>query len=275
MLFWGRQLSVLHSWRCLWECVICWWINCSLPGWRLWIWNRWLGACSSGNTFGRCRKCNAIVLWCSLVDWLGGRMQVRWIAHSRDPFFIVWWFNPTYEDIIKNQHFGASVPISDALRKATHLSCLHLGRWLTSRATEALALWQPPRCTRPLGRGGFNPVQPLNLCFGYLDPQFTSEIGKDGTTGTTVFLKSGISGRATFSAKPKLNFWRRRSSDGRNAGSGSWIVCAAPGRLLDLICAEEEEGEQFTDGPQRVALHRWDTQGISLNFRSLFNFPSP
>ena len=125
-------------------------------------------------------------------------MQVRWIAHSRDPFLIVWWFNPTYEDIIKNQHFGASMPISDALRKATHLSCLHLGWWLTSRATEALALWQPPRCTRPLGRGGFNPGQPLNLCFGYLNPQFTSEIGKDGTTGTTVFWRVEFQGGPHF-----------------------------------------------------------------------------
>ena len=44
--------------------------------------------------------------------------------------------------------------------------------------------------------------------------------------------------------------------DGRSAGSGSWIVCAAPGRLLDLICAEEEEGEQFTDGPARAAFDR-------------------
>ena len=29
-------------------------------------------------------------------------------------------------------------------------------------------------------------------------------------------------------------------------GEGSWIISATPGRLLDLICAEEEEGWEFT-----------------------------
>ena len=29
-----------------------------------------------------------------------------------------------------------------------------------------------------------------------------------------------------------------------SAGKGSWIVCATPGRLLDLICAEEREGRE-------------------------------
>lgn len=45
-------------------------------------------------------------------------------------------------------------------------------------------------------------------------------------------------------SRPEQQKHLRYGSHRDAPGSGSWIVCAAPGRLLDLICAEEEEGRE-------------------------------